>query len=294
MQLPSEALTGAVSRRNPFCDAEPWPISLGLSQGRSTASTDVDIRPRLDFDSTVGDGLRYMDGLLADFARGALVPVPVSLPNVPADAPLAVMKVVGDVELLLGLRLAVGDTRPLPYACRWRTSALGLNYRTVNRILLTLVETGALIRDEPMPGRAARGTLTFRAPGAECEARHIGVEPQDTSGDVVVQPAGAHADERGNADRLLKWALRDAQIGTRNHVGFKLACQLRDNGVEQAVADAVLAEYQRRVPQGRPRDAYTLREAWASVDQAYRREPREPWSGGGSPTGRLDSRTVWS
>src|SRR5438045_3511588 len=78
-----------------------------------------------------------------------------------------------------------------------------------------------------------------------------------------------------SVDTLMERALAAAPEG-RNDAGFGLACQLRDNGYRQADADAVMADYQRRVGQP-PDDPYTLAEAQASVIQAYKRERREPW-----------------
>jgi hypothetical protein len=65
--------------------------------------------------------------------------------------------------------------------------------------------------------------------------------------------------------------------GARNDRGFWLACQLRDNTYSKDEARPVLDEYQTR-----QRDAgnheYTAAEALASLDQAYSRPPRDPWT----------------
>jgi Bifunctional DNA primase/polymerase, N-terminal len=80
-----------------------------------------------------------------------------------------------------------------------------------------------------------------------------------------------------SAKQLVAWALRRAAEGNRNSVGFDLACQLRDNGFDRADAEMALLDYQRQVPNGD--EPYTVEEARSSVEQAYTRPPREPWSG---------------
>lgn len=80
------------------------------------------------------------------------------------------------------------------------------------------------------------------------------------------------------ADRLLREAVAQS-AGGRNETGFQLACQLRDNTLTRAEAEAVMLRYQRSVPdtnsKGRP-EPYTVQEAMASLDQAYDSPPREP------------------
>jgi Bifunctional DNA primase/polymerase, N-terminal/Primase C terminal 1 (PriCT-1) len=75
---------------------------------------------------------------------------------------------------------------------------------------------------------------------------------------------------------LLDRYLTQAVPGSRNSVAFSLACQLRDNGVDQREAECVLADYARRAPEHD--HPYTEAEALASVKAAYGRLPREPWS----------------
>jgi len=67
----------------------------------------------------------------------------------------------------------------------------------------------------------------------------------------------------------------------RNHGGLWLATQLRDAGYPEGEAEGVLLEYVRRVPgtsAGGRQEAYTEREALASLQQAYARPAREPWA----------------
>jgi hypothetical protein len=86
------------------------------------------------------------------------------------------------------------------------------------------------------------------------------------------RPLGA----RVPTDTLMQCALARAQ-GTRNDAGFWLACQLRDNGYSKNEARPVVQDYQARVLD-RGDHQYTEGEALASLDQAFSRPPRQPWS----------------
>jgi Bifunctional DNA primase/polymerase, N-terminal len=81
----------------------------------------------------------------------------------------------------------------------------------------------------------------------------------------------AHVAERPSEDKLLAWALGIAGPRSRNDTGFKLACQLRDNGYTEAGAEAVLRDYAAGFD-----GTYTEAEAIASVRQAFSQPPREP------------------
>jgi P4 family phage/plasmid primase-like protien len=76
--------------------------------------------------------------------------------------------------------------------------------------------------------------------------------------------------------RLLEKALQRVGMEGRNNAGFWLACQLRDTGVTEKEARLTMEEYTRRVPpinaKGQ-REAYTEREALASLKSAYQRAP---------------------
>ena len=76
--------------------------------------------------------------------------------------------------------------------------------------------------------------------------------------------------------QILGLATQRASNGSRNHTGFWLAAQLRDNGLPPEQARRVLFDYQQSV--GNWGDhPYTLREAWLSVRSAYGSPPRQPW-----------------
>ncbi len=65
----------------------------------------------------------------------------------------------------------------------------------------------------------------------------------------------------------LRLALERARPGTRNVTGYWLACRLRDAGVSQEAAEAVLLRYAAQVPAGD--HPYPAREALASLRSAY-------------------------
>jgi hypothetical protein len=89
----------------------------------------------------------YMEDLICDYERGAIEPLTMNLP-LGEDAPPALRQVADDLEFLFGLRAAVDDHRPMPYACRWRTEQVGLGYRTIQRCLAALAERGAIVTCE--------------------------------------------------------------------------------------------------------------------------------------------------
>lgn len=79
-------------------------------------------------------------------------------------------------------------------------------------------------------------------------------------------------------ETLLDMALARAPAG-RNNAGFWLAQQLHANRYEEADAAAVMRQYAAAVG-GAGKDSYTEREARATLKAEYRREAKEPWSGG--------------
>ena len=84
-----------------------------------------------------------------------------------------------------------------------------------------------------------------------------------------------------NGNYWLEKALAQAAPGRRNSTGFWLACQLRDNGVNDLEARSIMAEYARRVPQ--TGSAYTELEAMRSLQEAYSGSQREPARGKWNP-----------
>jgi hypothetical protein len=94
----------------------------------------------------------------------------------------------------------------------------------------------------------------------------------------VNSAAGRVSSAPGPSDgrKWLEDALARAYAGNRNDTGLGLACQLRDDGLGFGHAQALMIEYAQRVPGS----GYSEREALATLDQAYKRAPRPPASGG--------------
>lgn len=65
-----------------------------------------------------------LHGLIRDHDAGRLEPVDVRLGELPANASPAMRRVAEDIALLIGLRLAVDEPRPLPYSTRFCASGV--------------------------------------------------------------------------------------------------------------------------------------------------------------------------
>jgi len=74
---------------------------------------------------------------------------------------------------------------------------------------------------------------------------------------------------------FLEKAVQAVRVGTRNNIGFDLACQLRDAGLSEMQARPYMIEYASRVPQ-LLNHQYSQVEALASLQVAYRRPMRAP------------------
>lgn len=77
------------------------------------------------------------------------------------------------------------------------------------------------------------------------------------------------------SDQILDRAITRSSSEGRSNACFGMACQLRDNGFTQAEAENAAEIYASSVGDR----TYNRREAISSVRSAYRRPPREPWSG---------------
>ena len=93
-------------------------------------------------------------------------------------------------------------------------------------------------------------------------------------------PPNPSEPRRVSTERLVSRALENSGAG-RNDAGFWLAGQLRDNGYVQSEAETALLDYQRHVPPANTKgqwEPYRRDEALASVREAYKRTPRDPWT----------------
>ena len=107
-----------------------------------------------------------LTGLIRDHDRGLLEPADVELGELPTGASPAMRKVAADIRLLLGLRLAVDDDRPLPYSTRFGAERCGLHDQAhASRVLRALVEAGVIRYVESLDPRGKPdGTKLYAAP----------------------------------------------------------------------------------------------------------------------------------
>lgn len=105
-------------------------------------------------------------GLIRDHDRGTLQPVDVALGELPAGASDAMRAVAADVRLLLGLRLAVDDDRPLPYSTRFCAERCGLRDQAqASRVLRALERVGVVKCAGTLEPRGKPdGTKLYQAP----------------------------------------------------------------------------------------------------------------------------------
>lgn len=138
--------------------------------------------------------------LLARYEAGLLEPRPVRLGAMPTGASEAMRAVAADMALLIGLRLAVDDDRPLIYSarfCAWRMGWTILSgewdKKRANRVINKLLEAGVIEWVGEMPKSKARLYAppplhpTVVRPGPEIPA--VGVEARVQPGDKISQQA---------------------------------------------------------------------------------------------------------
>ena len=75
--------------------------------------------------------------------------------------------------------------------------------------------------------------------------------------------------------QIIDRAITQSTSEGRNKACFDMACQFRDNGFTQAEAESAAEIYASSVGDR----TFTRHEAISAVRSAYRRPPREPWSG---------------
>jgi hypothetical protein len=91
-------------------------------------------------------------GLLERFARQEIEPNPVELGELPPGAGHVQQAMAENIELLIGLRLAVMEDRPLPYSCRFAARQLGMqDHRFAARVIRSLVKAGVIVEAGVLP-----------------------------------------------------------------------------------------------------------------------------------------------
>jgi hypothetical protein len=122
--------------------------------------------------------------LLAEHKAGRLDPAEVELGELPADATIDMHRVAGDMRLLMGLRLAVCEDRPLPYATTFAAERLGwgTNCSRASRAIHRLCDARVIEYAGSLPPRGDKGdgTKTYAPPlvasAGAVESEQVGVE----------------------------------------------------------------------------------------------------------------------
>lgn len=150
--------------------------------------------------------------LLERHRRGQLRPAHVELGPMPPDATESMVKVARDIALLIGLRLAVDDDRPLIYAtsfCAWRmgwaTSTGEPDKPRASRVLRKLIDAGVIEYVGTMPRTDSR---LFAAPSPSVRRRPrpqppaVGVQPRVEPFAEVEQQRVVHEAEPVGGEHL--------------------------------------------------------------------------------------------
>lgn len=132
--------------------------------------------------------------LLARYDAGLLKPQRVALGPMPAGATESMRAVAADIALLIGLRLAVDDDRPLIYSarfCAWRMGWTVLSgdwdKKRANRVINKLLAAGVIEWVGEMPKSNAR---LYTAPPLQPTVIRPGPQIPAISVEARVQPGG--------------------------------------------------------------------------------------------------------
>jgi hypothetical protein len=166
----------------PYCPPVPVPVPIPMGREAKTAGNSGK-RPELDL-------------LIAEHEAGRGNGVAeVALGDMPEDATPDDRAVAADLAYLMGLRLAVYDDRPLPYATTYAAKRLGWgeNHKRASRALHRLCDAGVIRPMGSMPERGKfYGTKLYSPPlpvapagGDAVELQAVGVEAVDP---VAVEP----------------------------------------------------------------------------------------------------------
>ena len=219
---PTSAIVGASSSYvppGPGRESRPGPGPGGLQrggQGRAPIGAVPDFGAR--------EAETYE--LLARHGAGLLIPLPVQLGAIPAGATESMRAVAADIALLIGLRLAVDDDRPLIYSasfCAWRMDwkdASGApDKRRASRVINKLLDAGVVECVGTMP---RTGTRLFSSPSVTAVAgpapQHpaVGVDAGVQPSLEVAEQAVVHQAQPVLGKDLGVVATRDGAV-SRNH-----------------------------------------------------------------------------
>jgi hypothetical protein len=141
--------------------------------------------------------------LLSEYEEGTLAPEQLELGPMPANATPDMKLVAQHMRLLMGLRLAVGDARPLPYSARFAAARFGWRHpERASRAIRQLCASGIIRYAGSLePKGKPNGTRTYEPPlplaASTIENESVRVEGLDAP---TVQPAGEVEDQTAVGD----------------------------------------------------------------------------------------------
>ncbi len=173
--------------------ADPRPVRSSVPNSRNdeglnfiNPATSSSSRPSVGVGVGVGVGVTEVQAdlpdaneLLTRHANGQLEPVLVELVR-PAQARAVSHRVADDLELIFGLLLAVGDTRPAIYAGGWAAKRLGLKPGPVAWALRSFTSAGTIRHVGSLPsldGFREGPRLYVPGPGAKIGDQDAGNQP---------------------------------------------------------------------------------------------------------------------
>ena len=110
---------------------------------------------------------------------------------------------------------------------------------------------------------------------------HGWVEPKNRQEmNEPLKPANKKVTEKGTLtpEKVIEVMMQDADLNEgRNNIGFKIACQIRDNGFDQGECHAAMTEWLYTVSLAGDHP-YSEPEMRQSISQAYSEPARQPWT----------------
>lgn len=142
-------------------------------------------------------------GLLAEYNAGDRAPEEVELGELPQNATADMRLVANDVRLLIGLRLAAGDDRPLPYSARFAAGRIGWrDPRRASRALRKLCLAGVILDAGSLPPRGQpNGTKTYAPPSGPGAVEYAPVDVEGLERPAV-QPTDEVEDQAAVGDAV--------------------------------------------------------------------------------------------
>lgn len=216
-----------------------------------------------------------VEDLLRLHGEGTIDVEPAQLPTLPDNATTAMTKVAEFFALVLALRhfADMEEADEVPFAVDWVAQKCGLPGMTVSRALRKLHDANIIVwtgRTMTMP----KTRLWVMGDGTDSPAPAFEEVEEVNEPERIEMPTVRELVDR--AVQIAKDGSTSGGSGARNSAGLWLACQLRDHFLPIDAAQVTMIAFVNAMPPGH--HPYTEREALRSLEQAYRRAPREPWS----------------